>query len=1052
MDLDLSSKDLEEKVEVKDAHQGYLQAEEKNTSTSAHHGTPLKVPRKNQMARLQETTTAEASVSLLDSVSPVHISYDRRIIEERCSAVYSLSTPSKKPGYDVSSEDPIDPIYWRDENVDVTDHEIIQKRDLPESRPLKAIRKLRTNRLNERTSKNDLGVSSGISIVIPKDETFLPMAKESSNDPFIEDEPISEKIAQPAADIEVDLPKKSGRSASVESMIDRSEVSPVQETWRTPPLTQSQQPHDDRNKGRRSVLFIKSSLEKKMQDTLERLVEDRVVRTEKIWEEMRQKYPWLQPIDAWISEHRRSSRNDRTVGLRRYSGSDTEIDRCVAREEFVRLSETVPEEEPEVEPSAAAAELLKKLHEQLKLENERGANYDFKYTVRRQVAVDEDDGEDEEKLESRVLEKTEKMRQARQAGVVFNSDGDRNVASRIVKNTDDILQVKEVKHHELFDKLKDGLKEKMDDIQRYFLRTNRLADVNRKLKSQIWSSVVTIVLVEAKNLLPMDIDGLSDPYVKFRLGTEKYKSKVSNKTLNPVWLEQFDLHLYEDPYLGQELEVTVWDRDRSHQDDLMGRTVIDLATLERETTHRLWRELEDGSGSIFLLLTISGTTASETISDLAAHEETPQERGQLLSRYSLVNSLQRPRDVGHLIVKVYRGQGLAAADLGGKSDPFCVLELVNARLQTQTEYKTLAPNWQKIFTFNVKDINSVLEVTVYDEDRDHKVEFLGKVAIPLLRIRNGEKRWYALKDKKLRCRAKGNCPQILLELTVVWNIFRACIRTLNPKEKKYMEPEVKFKRQVFLRNVFRLKAIIIIFIDIGKYIQSCWEWESKIRSILALVFFVLACYYFEPWMLPAAAILIILKYYLVAVVTGAPLSSLTWSHYTDHDGTCDDGPSTPGADDDDDDEDKDKEEKKSLKERLQAIQEVTQTVQNSIGYLASLAERVKNLFNFTVPYLSYLAMILALVGCAVLYFIPVRYLILAWGVNKFSRKILRPHSVPNNEVLDLISRVPDDEELLSYRELKPIATSDCDRGASMSSPGSSGTGARREQRKKHKGA
>ena len=109
------------------------------------------------------------------------------------------------------------------------------------------------------------------------------------------------------------------------------------------------------------------------------------------------------------------------------------------------------------------------------------------------------------------------------------------------------------------------------------------------------------------------------------------------------------------------------------------------------------------------------------------------------------------------------------------------------------------------------------------------------------------------------------------------------------------------------------------------------------------------------------------------------------------------------------------EEKKSLKERLQAIQEVTQTVQNSIGYIASLCEKVKNLFNFTIPYLSYLAMLLAIAGAVVLYFIPVRYLILAWGVNKFSRKILRPHSVPNNEVLDLISRVPDDEELLNYR-------------------------------------
>lgn len=109
------------------------------------------------------------------------------------------------------------------------------------------------------------------------------------------------------------------------------------------------------------------------------------------------------------------------------------------------------------------------------------------------------------------------------------------------------------------------------------------------------------------------------------------------------------------------------------------------------------------------------------------------------------------------------------------------------------------------------------------------------------------------------------------------------------------------------------------------------------------------------------------------------------------------------------------EEKRSLKERLQAIQEVTQTVQNSIGYLASLCERVKNLFNFTVPYLSCLAIIMSIFGVIVLYIIPMRFLILAWGVNKFSRKIIRPHTVPNNEVLDLISRVPDDEEIINYR-------------------------------------
>lgn len=57
-------------------------------------------------------------------------------------------------------------------------------------------------------------------------------------------------------------------------------------------------------------------------------------------------------------------------------------------------------------------------------------------------------------------------------------------------------------------------------------------------------------------------------------------------------------------------------------------------------------------------------------------------------------------------------------------------------------------------------MSSVLEVTVFDEDRDHKVEFLGRVVIPLWRIRNGEKRWYALKDKKTFTRAKGISPQV----------------------------------------------------------------------------------------------------------------------------------------------------------------------------------------------------------------------------------------------------------------------------------------------------
>ena len=34
----------------------------------------------------------------------------------------------------------------------------------------------------------------------------------------------------------------------------------------------------------------------------------------------------------------------------------------------------------------------------------------------------------------------------------------------------------------------------------------------------------------------------------------------------------------------------------------------------------------------------------------------------------------------------------------GKSDPFCLLELGNDRLQTHTIYKNLNPEWNKVFT------------------------------------------------------------------------------------------------------------------------------------------------------------------------------------------------------------------------------------------------------------------------------------------------------------------------------------------------------------------
>ncbi|KAL0979782.1 hypothetical protein UPYG_G00189590 [Umbra pygmaea] len=561
----------------------------------------------------------------------------------------------------------------------------------------------------------------------------------------------------------------------------------------------------------------------------------------------------------------------------------------------------------------------------------------------------------------------------------------------------------------------------------------RLSDVHRK--SQLWRGIVSISLIEARSLQPMDANGFSDPYVKFRLGHQKYKSKKIPKTLNPQWREQFDFHLYEEH--GGFVDITVWDKDAGKKDDFMGRCSIDLSQLNKEQTYKLDLPLEEGDGVLVLLVTLTGA-AAVSISDLSVNMLDDQhERHQILQRYSVLRSFHNLKDVGVVQVKVIRAEGLMAADVTGKSDPFCVVELSNDRLQTHTVYKNLNPEWNKVFTFNVKDIHSVLEVTVYDEDRDRSADFLGKVAIPLLNIQNGERKAYALKSKELTGPTKG---VIFLEIDVIFNAVKAGLRTLIPVEQKYIEDEPRVSKQLLLQNFNRVRRCILFLINVGCYINSCFEWDSPQRSICAFLVFVLVVWNFELYMIPLALLLpLAWNYILIASGkdTRQDLQAMAdLLEDEDEEYEKDDKVPKTGSPEDwkqpashilDDmlaswhfdwiqvmvDP-----ERKSFINKLYAIQDVCISVQNALDVVASYGERIKNTFNWTVPFLSWLAIVALCVATMLVYYIPLRYIILAWGVNKFTKKLRDPYTIDNNELLDFLSRVPSDVQVVQYRELK----------------------------------
>jgi hypothetical protein len=182
-----------------------------------------------------------------------------------------------------------------------------------------------------------------------------------------------------------------------------------------------------RLKKRKPKGMLRSTLERKV-EAIERIVEDRV---EQIWEQNVEKHSWLQPIDAWIVDRCKPSSN--------YT-----ITHCQG--------------------------------------DDRNAAYDFKFTP-----AAEQDGEptivsgtriDDPSLENRIITQLRRLRDRAGSSPRFEparmSARLRKQENLRVREEDspnvlidpDVLEVKEAKRYDFLDKLRDNVKEKMEDIHR----------------------------------------------------------------------------------------------------------------------------------------------------------------------------------------------------------------------------------------------------------------------------------------------------------------------------------------------------------------------------------------------------------------------------------------------------------------------------------------------------------------------------------------------------------------------------------------------------------